>query len=83
MWNQAALAAHERDLLREGAQMAWTMQVREFVKEVKVESTKVSWPTREELRASTVVVIVAVLLISFFVGVVDYVLQLGVRLLFR
>ena len=63
--------------------MAWTMQVREFVKEVRVESTKVSWPTREELRASTTVVIVAVLLISVFVGVVDYVLQLGVRMVFR
>jgi len=63
--------------------MAWTMQVREFVKEVKVESTKVSWPTRQELRDSTVVVIVAVLLISVFVGIVDYVIQLGVRLLFR
>jgi preprotein translocase subunit SecE len=63
--------------------MAWTMQVREFVKEVKVEFTKVSWPTRIELRDSTIVVIVAVLLVSVFVGVVDYVLQLGVRVLFR
>jgi preprotein translocase subunit SecE len=63
--------------------MAWTMQVREFVKEVKVEATKVSWPTRNELRDSTVVVIVAVLLVSVFVGAVDYVLQLGVRLVFR
>jgi preprotein translocase subunit SecE len=63
--------------------MAWTMQVREFVKEVQVESTKVSWPTRIELRDSTIVVIVAVLIVSVFVGAVDYVLQLGVRLLFR
>lgn len=63
--------------------MAWTMQVREFVKEVRVESTKVSWPTRNELRDSTIVVIVAVLLVSAFVGAVDYVLQLGVRVLFR
>jgi preprotein translocase subunit SecE len=63
--------------------MAWTMQVREFVKEVQVESTKVSWPTRAELRDSTIVVIVAVLIVSVFVGAVDYVLQLGVRLLFR
>ena len=83
MWNEAAQAAHERDLLREGAPMAWTMQVREFVKEVRVEFSKVSWPTRQELRASTMVVIVAVLLISVFVGIVDYFLQLGVRLLFR
>jgi len=63
--------------------MAWTMQVREFVKEVQVESSKVSWPTRIELRDSTIVVIVAVLIVSVFVGAVDYVLQLGVRLLFR
>ena len=63
--------------------MAWTMQVREFVKEVRVESSKVSWPTRNELRDSTVVVIVAVLLVSFFVGAVDYVLRLLVGLLFR
>jgi preprotein translocase subunit SecE len=63
--------------------MAWTAQVREFVKEVRVESTKVSWPTRQELRDSTIVVIVAVLLISVFVGIVDNILQLGVRLLFR
>ena len=63
--------------------MAWTMQVREFVKEVKVEATKVSWPTRIELRDSTIVVIVAVLLVSVFVGAVDYVLQLGVRVVFR
>ena len=63
--------------------MAWTTQVRDFVKEVQVESTKVSWPTRNELRDSTIVVIIAVLLVSVFVGAVDYVLQLGVRLLFR
>ncbi len=63
--------------------MAWTTQVREFVKEVQVESTKVSWPTRNELRDSTIVVIVTVLLISGFVGIVDKVLSVGVGLLFR
>ena len=46
-------------------------QVREFVKDVRVESTKVSWPTRKELRDSTVVVIVTVLLVAVFVGIVD------------
>ncbi len=63
--------------------MAWTTQVREFVKEVQVESTKVSWPTRNELRDSTIVVIVTVLLISGFVGIVDKILSVGVGLLFR
>ena len=63
--------------------MSWTMQVREFVKEVQLESAKVSWPTRIELRDSTVVVIVSVLLISGFVGIVDRILAMAVGLLFR
>ncbi len=63
--------------------MAWTTQVREFLKDVRVESSKVSWPTRAELRDSTIVVIVAVLLVSFFVGVVDFILQQVMRWVFR
>jgi preprotein translocase subunit SecE len=63
--------------------MAWTQRVRDFAKEVQVESTKVSWPTRAELRDSTVVVIVTVLLISGFIGLVDRVLSIGVGFLFR
>ncbi len=63
--------------------MAWTTQVRDFVKEVQVEATKVSWPTRNELRDSTIVVIIATLLVSGFVGIVDRFLALLIGLLFR
>ncbi len=63
--------------------MAWTTQVREFIKEVQVESTKVSWPTRYELRDSTIVVIVTVLIVSVFIGIVDRVLTFGMGMLFR
>jgi preprotein translocase subunit SecE len=63
--------------------MAWTTQVREFIKEVQVESAKVSWPTRNELRDSTTVVIVTVLIVSVFIGLVDRILTLGVGMLFR
>jgi preprotein translocase subunit SecE len=58
-------------------------RAREFVKDVRVESTKISWPTRIELRDSTVVVIMTVLLVSGFLFVVDRVLQMGLGLLFR
>jgi preprotein translocase subunit SecE len=58
-------------------------RVREFAKDVRVEITRVSWPTREELRDSTIVVIATVILVSIFVGVVDRILNLGVGLLFR
>jgi len=42
----------------------------------------VSWPSRNELRDSTIVVIVTVLIVSLFVGLVDQVLSIGVRRLF-
>jgi preprotein translocase subunit SecE len=63
--------------------MAAMDQVREFYNDVKAESAKVSWPTREELRDSTTVVIVTVLLVATFVGVVDRLLTAAVGLLFR
>ena len=63
--------------------MSWTAQAREFLKDVRAEIAKVSWPTREELRDSTLVVIVTVLIVAGFVGIVDRVLGFGMGLLFR
>ncbi len=58
-------------------------QVREFVKDVRQESTKVSWPTRDELRDSTIVVLVTVVLVAAFIGVVDLILTFLVNLIIR
>jgi preprotein translocase subunit SecE len=58
-------------------------QVREYMKDVRSELTKVSWPTREELRDSTVVVIVTVLLVAAFIGIVDQGLNRVVALIFK
>ena len=63
--------------------MAWTEQLRDFVKDVRVEITKVSWPSRAELRDSTVVVIGSIFIVATFVFVVDRVLSFGIGLLFR
>jgi len=46
-------------------------KLKRFLKEVKVELTKVTWPTLSELRGSTGVVIITVLLITIFIGLVD------------
>ena len=53
----------------------------EFIKDVRVESTKVTWPSRKELRESTMVVIVTVTLISMFIAVVDRVVAQVVTLI--
>ena len=60
--------------LVERAQEWWGTTLR-FLKEVRVEMKKVTWPQRKEIIGSTAVVIVASFLVSFFLGFVDLVLQ--------
>jgi preprotein translocase subunit SecE len=57
-------------------------RLREFIKDVRVEFWKVSWPSRAELRDSTIVVIVTVIIVSGFIGIVDRVLAFGITRLF-
>ena len=45
----------------------------DFLKEARAELVKVTWPTRKELYESTILVIVSVLLVSVFIGAVDFV----------
>lgn len=42
-----------------------------FLREVKVELKKVTWPSRKQTLGSTVVVIIVVMIISLFLGIVD------------
>jgi preprotein translocase subunit SecE len=50
-------------------------KIRTFLTEVKVETKKIAWPSLEELRASTWVVIVAVFIITAFIAVMDLILN--------
>lgn len=50
-------------------------QLVQFLQEVRTELKKVHWPTRKEIVGSTVVVIVSVFIVSFFLGAIDLVLQ--------
>jgi len=57
----------------------YLQQALQFLREVKIELKKVTWPTRKQTLGSTVVVIVLVLLISIFLGLCD----MGLSGLFR
>ena len=46
-----------------------------FFKETKQELNKVTWPSREELWQSTVVVIITTAILAAFIGAVDFVLS--------
>ena len=46
-------------------------RVRQFLHEVRVEMRQVTWPTRDDVRATTVVVILTVFFFGFYLFVVD------------
>jgi preprotein translocase subunit SecE len=55
--------------------------VKSFLEAVKIELAKVTWPTRKETVATTGVVIVIIVLISFYLGLCDVVLAKLMRLI--
>ena len=48
---------------------------KQFLREVKQELKKVTWPSRKDTLSGTVVVLVAVFVIAAFLGIVDSVLS--------
>jgi preprotein translocase subunit SecE len=53
-----------------------------FARDVRGELRRVSWPDRDQLRQSTAVVLIIVLVLAAYVAAVDVVFQSLVRLIF-
>jgi preprotein translocase subunit SecE len=53
--------------------MNWWQRLKTFLSEVVVETRKVSWPSRDEVVATTVVVIIASFVFGIFLYVCDLV----------
>ncbi len=51
----------------------------QFLREVKIELKKVTWPTRKQTMGSTAVVVVLVMIFSLFLGLVDVSLSSLIR----
>ena len=58
-------------------------RITSFTTDVREELRQVSWPTRDELVGSALVVFVGVLLLASFISVCDFVLSQAARLLLR
>ena len=56
-------------------------KISQFLREVRIELSKVTWPTRKDTIASTSVVLVIVILIAAFLGIVDLGLSRLMRIL--
>jgi len=52
----------------------------QFMREVRQEAAKVTWPSRKETTVSTIMVFVMVVLASAFFFLIDQLLSIGVRL---
>jgi preprotein translocase subunit SecE len=57
----------------------YIQQAMQFLREVKIELKKVTWPSRKQTIGSTLVVLILVMVISFFLGIVDFGLSNLVR----
>ena len=58
-------------------------RLKTFLSEVKIELKKCTWPTRQELFGSTMVVVISVLIIGVFVGLSDTILMGLLRAVLR
>lgn len=50
-------------------------KITRFFQEIRIEMSKVSWPTRKELKGTTVIVIVITIVLSVFIFLTDKVLE--------
>ena len=58
-------------------------RARQFLREVRAELEKVTWPGRPEVQAATLVIIALVILLAAFIGAVDFVVSRVLGLFFR
>ena len=55
----------------------WSGRAKQFYLDVRSGMKKVSWPGRQEVMGTTIVVVVAVFFFGMYLGLVDYLLQVG------
>ena len=68
---------------RTSQQAPLPVRVRSYLDGVVRELRLVTWPGRQQVRATTIVVLVTVFAFAVFFGVVDYILAWGQRLLYQ
>jgi preprotein translocase subunit SecE len=58
-------------------------KIKEFLLDVKKEMSKVSWPTQEELRDNTIMVVVFSLILSAFIYGVDRIYSVILKAIYQ
>ncbi len=64
----------------------WNL-LKEFLKEVWLEANpkngNVVWPSKKEIGATTLAVVVTIAIVSVYVGILDYIFALIIKLIFK
>ena len=72
----------KRSVRRSGERASLPVRTRKYLDGVMRELRLVTWPGKDQVRATTMVVLITVFVFALFFGVVDYVLAWGQRLLY-
>ena len=65
-----------------GAPAKTRTSIPQFIKEVRQETAKVTWPTRKETTITTIMVFIMVTIASIFFFFADWLIGTGMRLIF-
>ncbi len=58
-------------------------KIRTYLTEVRMELTKVTWPTKQQLRLTTIVVIVFMIVAGTYIGIIDIIFSKVISLILR
>jgi preprotein translocase subunit SecE len=58
-----------------GPKRNWVVRFVDFLRDVRGEVRKVTWPTREELKKATLVIVIFVAVLGAVIGWMDWILQ--------
>ena len=62
---------------------SWPVRVKNYFEELQVEMRRVTWPSWKQVRATTVVVIIAVFAFAAYFAVVDEIVSNAIQKLFN
>lgn len=63
------------EALTEGERKGRLARIAEFLRDVRAELRKVTWPTMDELKKATTVIIIVVMVLGLVIGVMDSAFQ--------
>ncbi len=77
-----ATEGNNGEVVNTGGVNSWLDRVKEYYADLKAEMHKVTWPSRDQVQATTAVVIACVFAFAGYFALVDVVLGAAIRRLF-